>query len=108
MGVFVDYALASKAANTMETAIDGVRTTLKQINDAVDIAQKGWQGTAATAFQSAAAEWDQDQEKLNLKLNVVHAAVETGQKNFDLMDSDNSNDFNLESGTPSGYSHLKV
>ncbi|WP_216911463.1 WXG100 family type VII secretion target [Nocardia sp. NBC_01377] len=88
-----EHAEAQRAQTAMADAVDAIQRTLAALDEAVDTAKAGWQGDASAAFQTAAAEWNAQNDDLNAVLSEIEGHVGRGTVQFQAIDQEGSDDF---------------
>lgn len=77
----------------MGDAVNNIRSTIKQLTDAVDSSKGGWQGDASDACGKAATSWDDEASRLNSILDEITQMVGSGNKDYGHMDTGNVQHF---------------
>ncbi|MEV6771297.1 WXG100 family type VII secretion target [Nocardia sp. NPDC051030] len=87
------HDVAVAAQGKMADVIASIKSTLSKVTDAVDAAKVGFQGEAAGAFQTAAANWDTEAARLNGLLSQFEQQVGQGTATFRSLESENESGF---------------
>ncbi|ASF10069.1 MULTISPECIES: WXG100 family type VII secretion target [Nocardia] len=84
--VGVEAGGVDKVVGDLETAINNLRTSVKEIDQAAQDVLKGWKGDASDKFVQVARDWHDEAEDLNKRLDQFSQAVDGGKKTLQAMD----------------------
>lgn len=88
----------------MESSINNLRTSVKAIDDAAQAVRRGWKGDANDEFMKVSADWHDEAEALNKKLDQLQDAVNSGKNTIVSMDQQGLSGAGASSG--GGYTNL--
>lgn len=86
-------SLATAAQSNMADVVATVKAILKKTTDSVDAARSGFYGQAATAFNIAANNWNDENARLNVKLDDIEQKVGAGVVTFRNLEAENESGF---------------
>ncbi|KAA8886402.1 WXG100 family type VII secretion target [Nocardia colli] len=84
--VGVEAGGVQKVVGDLETAINNLRTSVKEIDQAAQDVLKGWKGDASDKFVQVAGDWHDEAEDLNKRLDQFTEAVNNGKSTLQAMD----------------------
>jgi WXG100 family type VII secretion target len=88
-----DEAKVAKGKEDVAAVVDRIQTILFQVQETVDACRKGFQGTAATAFQNAVVAWDDEAVRLKKVLMRLEDQVGVGKTTYVNTETDNEEGF---------------
>lgn len=101
-GLNLEVETAVKATNSIADVVAGMKTTLSAINEQAAAAKSYWQGKGNTSFVRTAQEWDEEGRRLNVRLDELEAALQSGYRDYDTSDDDVESDFTTLAGQIDG------
>lgn len=78
-----------QAVSSMESANQALQGNLSRLQSEVEGVAGNWQGTAATAFATLMAKFDEDGKKLNTDLQQIADAVRGNQQAYQAQEDEN-------------------
>ncbi|MFF3224957.1 WXG100 family type VII secretion target [Nocardia suismassiliense] len=84
--VGVEATGIDRVVGDLETAINNLRTSVKEIDQAAQDVLKGWKGDASSKFVQVAQEWHDEAEDLNKRFDLFTQAVNDGKSKLQAMD----------------------
>lgn len=87
-GIDADPAACEIAARDLFQSIENLRRSVDNVLQASEEVRRGFTGKAATAYQTAAADWQDEAIEVNRKLDDFTTTVEVSTKKILDMDED--------------------
>ncbi|MFI9406478.1 WXG100 family type VII secretion target [Nocardia sp. NPDC052316] len=84
--VGVEAGGIDRVVGDLETAINNLRTSVKEIDQAAQDVLKGWKGDASSKFVQVAQDWHDEAEDLNKRFDLFSQAVNEGKQKLQAMD----------------------
>ncbi|QBS42970.1 WXG100 family type VII secretion target [Nocardia sp. CS682] len=84
--VGVEAGGIDSVVSDLETAINNLRTSVKEIDQAAQDVLKGWKGDASSKFVQVAQDWHDEAEDLNKRFDLFTQAVNEGKSKLQAMD----------------------
>ncbi|MFC8046801.1 WXG100 family type VII secretion target [Nocardia sp. NPDC057353] len=91
--VGIDQAAAQQATSEVETVVNNMRATLRQVQTTVDTARDGWRGTANGSFEAAAVRWNDEGRRLNALLDEMTVKLNEANKQYGRMEEESGGGF---------------
>ncbi|WP_107654192.1 WXG100 family type VII secretion target [Nocardia suismassiliense] len=84
--VGVEAGGIDRVVGDLEAAINNLRTSVKEIDQAAQDVLKGWKGDASSKFVQVAQDWHDEAEDLNKRFDLFTQAVNDGKSQLQAMD----------------------